>query len=1086
MFGLVQRIFGVSSAEDSSESTSSALINLPAGRLYLIRPKHTTKVEKECIYLEAELAVRRTADPFHYELVVERVTEEVREEEEEDVSSIEDDSQKAFLLDESLDFRVYDAIDESEDEETPTVAFSWLDHSSPDISERFEFLINIRHEGCSRTEIGHLESVVYQCIWERKNQKSSSDAPDDELRALEFKSRRSPSAATLPLPSSHTLRPTEYESDNSEVEDSVQGTSDAVTNEEQQDTEDGQSDSDAEEIVNQLRGTSLANNRNYELPSSVAFSLPSTEPSKTSNNLLGESNAIQSREATPAFSPESSVPVDSPVRSYEIPSARLPLPKSISNPKSQETVPSSLMSCDPAAVSSPLLKPINHLPIDPSLNNSSKKAALFSSPSSTPARPHNNSSVLSPHQQQGIPLKTEQTLRYSDAQSHDSSDQPSIYPTLPVGLSTQPSFPMERPTIETGIQDNDLSNLAASSVQNPATSLPSTDHQLKASAEPAAQASAPDLSSRVNNQSPLGETVSAWEGRCAVYVYDEITSQFKRQASNALASLWVSAPCNPNRDICWLIVGTEHGHTGELFHWVSTNLGNEQNLRFEDGAIRLNYIYAHPDTHEPITTSWALRFANDQSGDQYTAAQVAFTRAFYERDHGPGSYDQRGRSIQEPSYAHAREARSHEVEEDEIEGSEGSEEEDLESSDDDDNQVLQRFRAKSSGPQNSRLCVGTKEDVSFVLRGDMIGIFKNQASGTTKLPFMTNVPDLSTPGGERGLLPTKMMSHRQDTNIVLQDPFNLQSLYNLDLTVGKVVEEWKITRDASVVDFVPRTKFSQTLPEGTLLGASSNSIFTIDPRLSGYKAVSSESKDYKTKTDFTCTTTTQEGYIAVGSMTGDIRLYNAQIGSNAKTLLPGAGKPVLALDASQDGKYIIATFATYLMFIDCQIDADRGVLGFQKSFSKASPPQSTMLHLTPEHRAQILGEKIPFRFNAAKFNQGPGMTEKTIITSVGPYIIAFDMKKLKAGLTDYELRRYEDTIVADNFRWGNDKDIVVTMPSDVFMEKRARLSKPDRQSIVGGMNLNNNLSSKGSRASNTGRIRSGFTSTTAGIVEEWS
>lgn len=161
---MVQRIFGVSSAEDSSESTSSALINLPAGRLYLIRPKHTTKVEKECIYLEAELAVRRTADPFHYELVVERVTEEVREEEEEDVSSIEDDSQKAFLLDESLDFRVYDAIDESEDEETPTVAFSWLDHSSPDISERFEFLINIRHEGCSRTEIGHLESVVYQCI----------------------------------------------------------------------------------------------------------------------------------------------------------------------------------------------------------------------------------------------------------------------------------------------------------------------------------------------------------------------------------------------------------------------------------------------------------------------------------------------------------------------------------------------------------------------------------------------------------------------------------------------------------------------------------------------------------------------------------------------------------------------------------------------------------------------------------------------------------------------------------------------------------------------------------------------------------
>lgn len=40
---------------------------------------------------------------------------------------------------------------------------------------------------------------------------------------------------------------------------------------------------------------------------------------------------------------------------------------------------------------------------------------------------------------------------------------------------------------------------------------------------------------------------------------------------------------------------------------------------------------------------------------------------------------------------------------------------------------------RPKGPQNSQLAVGYKGDLSFVVRGDMIGIFQSQGTGAKKL-----------------------------------------------------------------------------------------------------------------------------------------------------------------------------------------------------------------------------------------------------------------------------------------------------------------------------------------------------------------
>lgn len=54
-----------------------------------------------------------------------------------------------------------------------------------------------------------------------------------------------------------------------------------------------------------------------------------------------------------------------------------------------------------------------------------------------------------------------------------------------------------------------------------------------------------------------------------------------------------------------------------------------------------------------------------------------------------------------------------------------------------------------------------------------------------------------------------------------------------------------------------------------------------------------------------------------------------------------------------------------------------------------------------------------------------GREENAIVTSSGQYVIAWDLAKVKKGKYDqYEIKKYEDHVVQDNFKFGDDKEIV--------------------------------------------------------------
>ena len=238
--------------------------------------------------------------------------------------------------------------------------------------------------------------------------------------------------------------------------------------------------------------------------------------------------------------------------------------------------------------------------------------------------------------------------------------------------------------------------------------------------------------------------------------------------------------------------------------------------------------------------------------------------------------------------------------------------------------------------------------------------------------------------------------------------------------------------------------------EQTFLGLSRNALYRIDPRLAGNKLVDSELKQYVSKNEFSAAATTEKGYIAVASNKGDIRMFD-RLGINAKTHIPALGDPILGLDVSADGRWVLATCRTYLLLIDAQQKEGKnaGKLGFEKSFGKDSKPQPRRLGLQPSHVAQFMHETgAPLSFTPARFNTGIDAGETSIITATGPFIVTWNMKKVLAGRKDpYSIKRYSEEVKADDFKYGTDKNVIVALPNEVNMVAKQSFRKPTRESI---------------------------------------
>ena len=490
--------------------------------------------------------------------------------------------------------------------------------------------------------------------------------------------------------------------------------------------------------------------------------------------------------------------------------------------------------------------------------------------------------------------------------------------------------------------------------------------------------------------------------------------------------------------------------------WLAQKVESDMNMNFspEQTSAVWNYF-----TDDRQCFSWLLRFEDKEA---YNHFQKGFSRVIYETQNEEpwAKAKSDDRAYAETAYEQGEPMDVDDISESE-DGNDSVRTAREEEEDDDEEEVaaeLQSGRARSeesswpeestsllAGQQdvNSLLAVGYKFDRSFVVRGDKIGVFRH--TDDNKLEHDTTINNVGTPSG-KGFRPLKMMLHNQDAQMVLMDPSNKNAIYNMDLEYGKIVDEWKVHDDVQVNNVVPNSKYAQMTAEKTMVGHSHNGVYRIDPRLSGNKLVDSEFKQYASKNDFSVAATDNKGRLAVASNKGDIRLFDS-IGKNAKTALPALGDPILGIDVSADGRYIIATCKTYLLLIDTLIGSGRyaGQLGFDRSFPADAKPLPKRLTLKPSHVA-YMGSAISF--TPARFNTGSDQ-ETSIVTSTGPYVVSWSFKDVKQDkLSSYVLKRYGGEVISDEHAYGSDQAIVVAFEHDVQMAKRSQLLKPTRKSLA--------------------------------------
>ncbi|KAK9448491.1 VID27 cytoplasmic protein-domain-containing protein [Limtongia smithiae] len=486
---------------------------------------------------------------------------------------------------------------------------------------------------------------------------------------------------------------------------------------------------------------------------------------------------------------------------------------------------------------------------------------------------------------------------------------------------------------------------------------------------------------------------------------------------------------------------------GKTKDWLGFAIMQEINPVFN--YDHLSFIFNHY-TADGSASSWLLHFANADVMEHF---QEILMRALWESLNQASwlktAADEREYVLDAFNAMSLDDKIEEDEEEDEfLDAQEGADTERYDADEDfEDEQGNEKFTGEGGG-KNSQLAVGYKHDRSFVVRGNKIGVFKHTPSNN--LEFSTTIENLRTPQG-KSFSPSKVMLHIEDSSMILQDPNKQNSLFNMDLEYGKIVDEWKFDESMPITSFTPSKKFSQMTSEPTFVGISEKSLFRVDPRLSGDKVVNSELQTYTTKTAFTSVATTEMGHLAVASAKGDIRLYD-RLGIRAKTQIPALGEPIVGLDVSADGHWILGTCKTYLLLIDATIREGKnaGKVGFERSFGKDSKPRPKCLQLSPEHVAQMQSEtKQGLSFTQGHFNTGVNSKETTIVSSSGPYVITWNMKQvLKGDKIAYTIKRYSDRVAADNFKFGSDKNVIVALPDDVGMVSKQSFRKPTRESIA--------------------------------------
>jgi VID27 C-terminal WD40-like domain len=338
---------------------------------------------------------------------------------------------------------------------------------------------------------------------------------------------------------------------------------------------------------------------------------------------------------------------------------------------------------------------------------------------------------------------------------------------------------------------------------------------------------------------------------------------------------------------------------------------------------------------------------------------------------------------------------------------------------------------------NSALSVAWKHERSFVARGSAIGVFDHTPERTVEYRTTIDVAD-----GKRTFSPHQMLSTDDDRKMMLLDRTQPKCLFRMDMERGEMVDV-RPTGENEVHMLTPLSKFGQRDGEQVVMGLNQKGAFLLDPRLPGSPVVEMRTRYYGASSNpmITCAATTADGHVVTGSKTGEVRMFNAKTFAQdirdpldrklrAKTTLVGLGDPILGVDVTADGTWVLVTCKNYLYVLPSKQEGHSGLghNAFERSIGgRDIAPRKLTLSL--KHVREVGGE---VSFTPAKFNT----TGSYIVTSTGNWLIRWNFRQVKMGhLLKYTVCAYQQDVIAEQPTMESDRSFVVALRDNVAMAK---------------------------------------------------
>jgi WD40 repeat protein len=303
--------------------------------------------------------------------------------------------------------------------------------------------------------------------------------------------------------------------------------------------------------------------------------------------------------------------------------------------------------------------------------------------------------------------------------------------------------------------------------------------------------------------------------------------------------------------------------------------------------------------------------------------------------------------------------------------------------------------------------------------------------------------------------PRNIMVHDEGNKILALTP-KKTVLCRMDTETGKNIGQLNVKLFHSSIDgcldtVVPLKKFSQlkTNNQLSLAAICGNSVTKVnwDVRTPVVKDYVIDKHESFTKAQrgfrFSAITTTKEGNIAVGSKDGSIRLFaSGDVIKRAKTELSQLADPIIGLDVSADGEWILGTTEKYIIVFKTTWSDHKGT---HSAFNSSMPPDQKrllVLRIPEKQKIKYSIDDEDISFTTARFDNSPyetDISEQDIVTSTGYFVVRFKFCQVKK---DYKLEprrqkralpiiyRQDDEIVDKTFSYQSDS-IVVALGHDL-------------------------------------------------------